>query len=140
MTAALAMVAIVKAYLATGAVVALAFLALGMRSDPAARGAYAFRLLILPGLILLWPLVIWRWAATSREGSEPKLKKQHAAHALIWMLISVTLGAALILATLNRRVKLPDPPSQRLSLPGDSISGEGRIAGACSSLGTVRPA
>jgi hypothetical protein len=34
--------------------------------DPAARGAYAFRPLLLPGLVLLWPLVAWRWAVLAR--------------------------------------------------------------------------
>ena len=29
--------------------------------DPVARGAYAFRPLLLPGLALLWPLVLRRW-------------------------------------------------------------------------------
>ena len=27
----------------------------------ASVGAYAFRPLLLPGLALLWPLVLWRW-------------------------------------------------------------------------------
>ena len=49
------------AYAALGAAVALAFLTFGIeRVDPAARGAYAFRPLLLPGLVLLWPLVLWR--------------------------------------------------------------------------------
>jgi hypothetical protein len=29
--------------------------------SPASTGAYAFRPLLLPGLALLWPLVLWRW-------------------------------------------------------------------------------
>jgi len=43
--------------------VAVLFLAFGLdRVDPAARGAYAFRPLLLPGATLLWPYVIRRWA------------------------------------------------------------------------------
>jgi hypothetical protein len=50
------------AYGTAGLVVGLAFLLFGIdRVDPAARGAYAFRPLLLPGLVLLWPLVLWRW-------------------------------------------------------------------------------
>jgi hypothetical protein len=46
-----------------GLVVALAFLLFGLdRIDPAARGAYGFRPLLLPGLVLLWPLVLVRWS------------------------------------------------------------------------------
>jgi hypothetical protein len=54
-----------------GMVVALAFLSLGIdRVDPQAIGAYAFRPLLIPGLVLLWPLVVWRWAThvADREG------------------------------------------------------------------------
>ncbi len=55
------------AYLAAGFGVGLAFLIFGLdRVDPAARGAYAFRPLMLPGLMLLWPLVVWRWVGLTR--------------------------------------------------------------------------
>ncbi len=53
---------IAMAYGTTGILVGLAFLVFGLdRLDPAAGGAYAFRPLLLPGLALLWPLVLWRW-------------------------------------------------------------------------------
>jgi len=49
-------------YAAIGLAVGLAFLLFGLsRRDPASVGAYAFRPLLLPGLALLWPLVLWRW-------------------------------------------------------------------------------
>jgi hypothetical protein len=123
MTVAFGLVALIKAWLVTGAVVALAFLWRGLRSDPAARGAYSFRLVILPGLILLWPLVVWRWAAPLRSGAEPKLKSQHAAHGVIWLCIAAILATAFILMALNRSVKLPDQPSQRLSVLDETFSG-----------------
>ena len=52
-------------YTAAGAVFALAFLVLGLsRIDNGAKGAgLMFRLLILPGLIALWPLMLIRWVA-----------------------------------------------------------------------------
>ncbi len=60
-------VALATAYAALGMAVAVAFLLLGLeRVDPAARGAYAFRPLLLPGLVLLWPLVAWRWRVLAR--------------------------------------------------------------------------
>jgi hypothetical protein len=53
----------VTAWLAIGVLVGVAFLFLGIdRVDPAARGSYAFRPLLLPGLTLLWPLVALYWA------------------------------------------------------------------------------
>jgi hypothetical protein len=51
------------AYAAAGVAVGLAVLLFGLEKlDPASRGAYAHRPLLLPGLALLWPLVLWRWA------------------------------------------------------------------------------
>ena len=45
-----------------GLVVAVGFLCIVIgRVDAAARGAYAFRPLLLPGLMLLWPFVALRW-------------------------------------------------------------------------------
>ncbi len=59
------------AYGGVGLAVALAFLLIGFdRVDPAARGAYAVRPLLLPGLVLLWPLVAWRWRRLARGASE----------------------------------------------------------------------
>lgn len=53
-----------------GLAVGLAFLLFGIdRVDPAARGAYAVRPLLLPGLALLWPLVLWRWRALARRAA-----------------------------------------------------------------------
>jgi len=50
-------------YAAAGAVFALLFLLLGLnRIDNGAKGAgLGFRLLIIPGLIALWPLMLIRW-------------------------------------------------------------------------------
>ena len=51
------------AYLALGAVFALAFVTRGAaRLDPNADGAtWGFRALILPGAAALWPLLLVRW-------------------------------------------------------------------------------
>jgi hypothetical protein len=55
-------------YAAIGGVVALLFLLFGIdRVDPAARGAYAFRPMIAPGIVLLWPVVLVRWAVLERR-------------------------------------------------------------------------
>jgi hypothetical protein len=50
-------------YLAAGAVFAGPFLILGaQRIDPhAAGGTWGFRMMILPGVILLWPCLARRW-------------------------------------------------------------------------------
>lgn len=68
MAVAIALVALVKYYLAAGFAVAAVFLAFGIeRVEPGARGSYAFRPLLVPGLCVLWPLVLWRWRVLERE-------------------------------------------------------------------------
>jgi hypothetical protein len=65
-----AIVLFVTVWLVIGAVTGVAFLFLGIdRIDPAARGSYAFRPLLLPGLTLLWPFVATRWFVLSRRKS-----------------------------------------------------------------------
>ena len=50
-------------YGTAGLAVAAVFLLWGIdRIDPAASGAYAFRPLLIPGIVLLWPAVLLRWA------------------------------------------------------------------------------
>jgi hypothetical protein len=56
-------------YAGTGSAVALAFLFWGFdKVDEAAHGAYAVRPLLIPGLVLLWPVVLLRWWLLSRGG------------------------------------------------------------------------
>lgn len=58
-------------YLWAGAAVATLFLAWGVdRVDASARGQYLFRLLAAPGVIGLWPLVLWRWWDLARRSGE----------------------------------------------------------------------
>jgi len=55
-------------YAGLGAVVAGIFLTTGIgRIDAAARGSLAFRPLLIPGLVLLWPIVIKRWIDLERH-------------------------------------------------------------------------
>ncbi len=51
-----------------GIAIAAAFLLVGLdRVDPGAARAYAFRPLLVPGLILIWPLVLVRWLVLERR-------------------------------------------------------------------------
>ncbi len=59
---------VVKWWGAIGALVALVFLTVGMdRIDEDADGAYVFRPLLIPGILLIWPLVLWRWYCLAFE-------------------------------------------------------------------------
>jgi len=65
------------AYLGVGLVFALPFVLTGAgRLDHVARqGTIGFRLLIIPGVTALWPLLAWRWY---RGQTAPPL--EHNAH------------------------------------------------------------
>ncbi len=70
MTAASLLVMAAQIYGMVGIAVAAVFLVIGIdRVDPAARGSLIFRPLLVPGLVLLWPLVLWRWTVLERTGS-----------------------------------------------------------------------
>ena len=81
-----------------GAAVAAVFLTIGLeRIDPDARGAYAFRPLLIPGVLLLWPLVMWRWwqiesSATGWAARYRPVRRAHGAAA-----IALSAGLALVL-------------------------------------------
>ena len=57
------------AYLTCGLAFAMAFAFVGVkRIDPhAAHGSWGFRVLIVPGTMALWPLLLRRWASGVRE-------------------------------------------------------------------------
>lgn len=62
-----------ETYAGIGAIFALPFVLRGVdRIDPQAAGApVMFRLLILPGTILFWPLLLVRWTAGSMAPPRP---------------------------------------------------------------------
>lgn len=76
MESAQAVVAVAELWLWAGALAALAVLPALGRFEPAARGAWAFRPLLIPGFLLLWPLILWRLA---RRGAEDPRARQRRA-------------------------------------------------------------
>ena len=61
-------VSIATVYGAAGLSVAAVFLLWGIdRIDPAAHGAYVFRPLLIPGIVLVWPAVLLRWIWLERR-------------------------------------------------------------------------
>ena len=52
-----------EAYSAAGLLFAIAFVTIGISQvDPASRGSgFGFRLIILPGVAALWPVLLTRW-------------------------------------------------------------------------------
>ena len=75
-----ALVGLLGGYLVSGLVFAIPFIWSGAaRIDPhAARGTWGFRILIVPGAILLWPLLLRRWLRENRR--QPGNRDNPVAH------------------------------------------------------------
>jgi hypothetical protein len=70
------------AYLLCGFLFALPFAFLGVRRiDPhAAHGFWGFRLLIIPGAMALWPILLRRWATGVHEPPEECTAHRTCSH------------------------------------------------------------
>ncbi len=114
-----AMVQAAWVYVGAGALVAVAFLAFGLaRVDPGARGAYGFRPLLLPGLVLLWPLVLWRWWRFARGAWPARAGRRYAAtHRVVWTVLAVLLPLLLVSALALRQGGPMETAPVRLSAP-----------------------
>ena len=68
-------------YLALGLLFAIPFALIGVkRIDPhAAHGSWGFRLLIIPGTMALWPLLVKRWRSGVSEPPEESNAHRRAA-------------------------------------------------------------
>lgn len=62
------LITLVGAYVAMGVMFAIAFVARGItRVDPGAKGSTTgFKVIVFPGTVALWPLLLARWVASWR--------------------------------------------------------------------------
>ncbi|WP_299140177.1 hypothetical protein [uncultured Tateyamaria sp.] len=94
-----------------GAIVALIFLTIGIdRIDEDARGAYVFRPLLIPAVLLIWPIVLWRWW---------QIETERAAWAARYRPVRAYYGAAVCLMSLGIVVIVFTGLSIRQTWPGD---------------------
>ncbi len=101
MQTAAALIQLVQWWAIAGTVVAALFIAIGIgRVDENAAGSYTFRVLLIPGVILIWPLVLWRWVVL--EMGRDDWAKRHApprrAHTKVWAVMAIALPLLLIAA------------------------------------------
>ena len=93
-------------WLYAGAAVAAAFLMFGIdRIDKSARQAYIFRPLLVPGILLLWPLVLWRWVRLEMDPDPgvARFRPVRSAHAPVWFLLAVLIPAIFVAALVVRQ-------------------------------------
>jgi len=107
-----------KVWLSAGALVAVAFLLFGIdRIDEDADGAYVFRPLLVPGVLLIWPLVLWRWfvLATDRDKWPNRHLPVRDAHFWVSILFSALIILILITGLSIRQVWPDDFEPQKLT-------------------------
>lgn len=107
-------------WLYIGAFVAFVFLTVGIdRVDENARGSYVFRPLLVPGVILVWPIVLWRWAVLERNRSDLSGRYQpfRAAHGPTWAVLAIAIPLIFVTALLVRQTWPKDVPAVQIDVP-----------------------
>ncbi len=118
MNAAEAIFMVARFWLIAGGFVAAAFLTIGIdRIDEDARGTYVFRPLLLPGVLLIWPLVLWRWIVleTGRDRPGDRYHPVRASHAVAAILLAVGVVCVIALGLNARQTWPSDIAPERLS-------------------------
>ncbi|MGC1498254.1 MAG: hypothetical protein WA790_20785 [Sulfitobacter sp.] len=120
MSQAEAILMVLRIWGSIGAIVAAIFLTIGIdRIDEDARGAYIFRPLLIPGVLVIWPFVLWRWYIyeTQSEVLQRRYAPPRKAHFAVGMILPIAI-ALIILTGLNIRQTWPsDIEPIRLSAP-----------------------
>ena len=120
MNTAEAIVGLVRLWFMIGALVAAVFLIIGIdRIDEDAQGAYVFRPLLVPGILLIWPLVLWRWwvLETGRDNPDARFHPVRKAHGFVAFALAGIVIATIILGLSSRQQWPADFEPERLSPP-----------------------
>lgn len=100
---------IVKIWGGIGALVAIPFLTFGMdRLDEDAQEAYVFRPLLVPGILLIWPLVLWRWyiLADGKDEWSKRYRPRRTTHQWFAFIMPIAI-IVIIFAGLSVRQSWP---------------------------------
>lgn len=112
-------VSLTQSYLMIGLAVAAAFLVFGIeRIDTGARASYVFRTLLVPGIAVLWPVVLVRWIILAwRDATRiPNLSAQRRTHVFVWSIAAVVLPLIVIGSLALKYGQHPLPPNQRIDV------------------------
>lgn len=98
-------------YLWIGAAVAAVFVSWGMdRVEANARDAFAFRPLVVPGVILIWPLVLLRWRVLERgETASRRYRPPRRAQDILALVLAIAIPIIVTTALVMRQ----DGPHER---------------------------
>ena len=106
MTTAGLLVWMASLWLYAGAIVATLFLLFGIgRIDESARGSFTFRPLLVPGILLLWPLVLWRWwlLEANWDPATVHYRAVRRLHGWVWLVLAVAIPVLLFGALAARQ-------------------------------------
>ncbi len=107
-------------WLYAGGIVAVLFLGFGIdRIDENARGSYIFRPLLVPGILLIWPLVLWRWLKLERNHHDisGRYNPLRQAHGPTWMVLAFLIPTLFLGALALRQTWPKDAPATLLAPP-----------------------
>jgi len=113
----------VKVWLSLGAFVALVFLTIGIdRVDEDAQGAYMFRPLLIPGILVIWPLVLWRWYRyeTNSEKWPNRYDPPRKAHMVVAWILPIAIVLVILTGLLIRQTWPTDYEPVQISAPGEA--------------------
>ncbi|MFG5382739.1 hypothetical protein [Yoonia sp. R2-816] len=114
---------IVKLWGAAGALVAIPFLIFGIdRLDEDARGAYVFRPLLVPGILLIWPLILWRWyiLADGKDEWSHRYRPRRHNHQWFAMIMPVAIIVTIVAGLSVRQSWPADILPERLAPPAEA--------------------
>lgn len=97
----------IKIWGAIGLLVSVAFLLIGIdRIDEDARGAYIFRPLLVPAILLIWPLVLWRWYILETDNDQwaSRYRPPRVVHLAAALILAVGVIAFTLVGLSQRQV------------------------------------
>jgi len=111
---------LVQIWLTAGAVVAALFLIVGIdQIDDDARGAYVFRPLLVPAVLLIWPLVLWRWFVleTGRDQWAARHRPPRRQHLVVAVGMALLISFSMIAGLSARQIWPGEIAPQQLTPP-----------------------
>jgi len=118
MSTAAAILYLAGVWMAIGALISTVFLTIGIdRIDEDAQGAYVFRVLLVPALLMIWPAVLWRWyiLESGRDQWSKRHKPPRDAHFWVAILFVVSIPCIILLGLSQRQTWQSDFTPQQLS-------------------------
>lgn len=120
MNAAQSVLTFVEDWAYIGLAVAAVFLTVGMdRVEPNARTSFVFRPLLIPGVVILWPLVVWRWATLEFGLDNPNARHDppRRFHKAFWIVFAFVIPAILVAGLIVRQDGPWERPAIMLEAP-----------------------